>query len=125
MINEYDCIWLHRDGRPTLLGQNFYDRLLGPNATPEQRFELCGYTLAELTEFWRSTRRYAGVMYLAYLDADFPVLNCNTCDNFRDVDACNSNHSLMTTWAKRPSRWACASCFIGNPICRMSSEATA
>ena len=24
-------------------------------------------------------------MYLAYLDADFPVLNCNTCDNFRDV----------------------------------------
>ena len=85
MINEYDCIWLHRDGRPTLLGQNFYDRLLGPNATAEQRFELCGYTLAELTEFWRSTRRYAGVMYLAYLDADFPGLNCNTCDNFRDV----------------------------------------
>jgi hypothetical protein len=24
-------------------------------------------------------------MYLAYLDADFPTLNCNTCDNFRDV----------------------------------------
>jgi hypothetical protein len=86
MINEYDCTWLHRDGRPTLLGQNFYDRLLGPHATAEQRFELGGYTLAELTEFWRSTRRYAGVMYLAYLDADFPELNCNTCDNFRDVE---------------------------------------
>jgi hypothetical protein len=85
IINEYDAIWMHRDGRPTLIGRNFYDRLLGPNSTPQQRFELCGYTLAELTEFWRSTRRYAGVMYLAYLDADYPALHCKTCDNFRDV----------------------------------------
>jgi hypothetical protein len=85
IINEYDCIWLHRDGRPTLLGRRFYDRRLGPHATAEERFELCGYTLGELTEFWRSTRRYAAVMYLAYLDADYPGLPCKTCDNFRDV----------------------------------------
>jgi hypothetical protein len=85
MINEYDCIWLHRDGRPTLLGQNFYDRILGRDAPAEERFELRGYTLGELTEFWRSTRRYAAVMYLAYLDADYPGLPCKTCDNFQDV----------------------------------------
>ena len=36
--------------------------------------------LAGLTEFWRASREYAGVLYLAYLDADLP--HCFTCDNF-------------------------------------------
>jgi hypothetical protein len=39
--------------------------------------------LAGLTEFWRASREHAGVMYLAYLDADLP--HCFTCDNFSDV----------------------------------------
>ena len=41
------------------------------------------YYLAGLTEFWRASREHAGVMYLAYLDADLP--HCFTCDNFADV----------------------------------------
>jgi len=84
IINEYDWLWLNRDGTPTLVSQSVYDHYLGPNATPEQRFELCGYLLAGITEFWRAYRHYAAVMYLAYLDASIP--GSSTCDNFQDVE---------------------------------------
>jgi hypothetical protein len=83
LINEYDWLWLHRNGTPTHLSQKVYDHLLGTNATPQQRFALNGYLLGGLTEFWRAQRRYAAVMYLAYLDGDLP--DAFTCDNFRDV----------------------------------------
>ena len=83
IINEYDTLFVHRDGRPTLASQKEFDYLLGPQATPEQRFELAAYVLAGLTEIWRAHRNYAGVMYLAYLDGDVP--NAVTCDNFRDI----------------------------------------
>ena len=56
---------------------------MGPVATPDQRRQACAYCLAGLTEFWRASREHAGVMYLAYLDADLP--HCFTCDNFSDV----------------------------------------
>jgi len=83
IINEYDWLWLHRDGTPTTLARKVYDHLLGPAATPDQRRKACAYYLAGLTEFWRASREHAGVMYLAYLDADLP--HCFTCDNFSDV----------------------------------------
>ena len=83
IINEYDWLWLHRDGTPTTLARKVYEHLLGPGATPDQRREACAYYLAGLTEFWRASREHAGVMYLAYLDADLP--RCFTCDNFSDV----------------------------------------
>ena len=84
IINEYDWLWLKSDGTPTLVSKFVYDHFVGPNATPEQRFELCGYLLAGITEFWRAYRHYAAVMYLAYLDASLP--DSFTCDNFRDVE---------------------------------------
>jgi len=84
IINEYDWLWLTRDGTPTLVSQCVYDHFLGPDATPAERFELCGYLLAGLTEFWRAYRHYAAVMYLAYLDASIP--GSSTCDNFQDVE---------------------------------------
>ena len=40
IINEYDTLFLHRDGRPTLASRKEFDYLLGPKATPEQRFML-------------------------------------------------------------------------------------
>ena len=83
IINEYDWLWLHRDGTPTVLSKKVFDHLLAPVATPDQRNELCAYLLGGLTEFWRAHRQYAGVMYLAYLDADLP--HAFTCDNFQDV----------------------------------------
>lgn len=83
IINEYDWLWLHRDGTPTHLTRKVFDSLLGPKADPEQRFALNGRLLGELTEFWRAQRKHAGVLYLAYLDGDLPP--AFTCDNFRDV----------------------------------------
>lgn len=83
IINEYDWLWLHRDGTPTALTKKVFDSLLGANATPDQRREFLAYNLAGLTEYWRAQRQHAGVLYLAYLDGDLP--NAFTCDNFRDV----------------------------------------
>jgi hypothetical protein len=83
IINEYDWLWLHRDGTPTPLTRRVYDHILGPGATPEQRFATYAYLLAGLTEYWRAFRMHAAVMYLAYLDGDGP--HVFTCDNFRDV----------------------------------------
>jgi hypothetical protein len=84
IINEYDWLWLKRDGTPTILSKSVFDHFAGADASPEQRFEVCGYLLAGLTEFWRAYRHYAAVMYLAYLDASLP--NSFTGDNFRDVE---------------------------------------
>jgi beta-galactosidase len=84
LINEYDWLWLHRDGTPAVLSKPVYDHLLGPNATSAQRFSLCAYLLGGLSEYWRAHRNYAAVMYLAYLDADLP--HCFTCDNLVDVE---------------------------------------
>jgi len=83
IINEYDWLWLHRDGTPTVLTRKVFDHILPPNATAEQRFETSAYLLAGLTEYFRAFRKYAGVLYLAYLDAEGPHIY--TCDNFRDV----------------------------------------
>ena len=83
IINEYDWLWLHRDGTPTILTKKVYDDVLGPDATPGQRRAFYAYSLAGLTEFWRTQRQHAGVLYLAYLDGDLP--HAFTCDNFRDV----------------------------------------
>jgi hypothetical protein len=84
LINEYDWLWLHRDGTPTHLTRKVYDHLLGPDATPQARLALNGYLLGGLTEYWRSQRQHAGVLYLAYLDGDLP--HAFTCDNFRNIE---------------------------------------
>jgi hypothetical protein len=83
IINEYDWLWLHRDGRPTGLSQKVYEHLLGPQNNAAKRYDLYAYLLAGLTEHWRATRRYAGVLYLAYLDGEGP--HTYTADNFRDA----------------------------------------
>jgi hypothetical protein len=84
IINEYDWLWLKRDGTPTFLSKGVFEHFVGPDASPEQRFEICAYLLAGITEFWRAYRHYAAVMYLAYIDASLP--NSFTCDNFRDPE---------------------------------------
>ncbi len=84
ILNEYDSLFLKRDGTPVFWTGKFFDSLLGPDASPDERYRLRAYLLAGLTEFWRAFRFYAGVMYLAYLDADLP--HSVTCDNFRDPE---------------------------------------
>ena len=84
IINEYDSLFLKRDGTPVFFTRKFYDALVGADASREKRFALRAYLLAGLTEFWRAFRHYAGVMYFSYLDADLP--HSVTCDNFLDVE---------------------------------------
>lgn len=96
IINEYDWLWLHRDGTPTHLTRKVFDSLLGPDANPRDRFAHSAYLLGGLSEFWRAQRQHAGVLYLAYLDGDLP--HAFTCDNFRsvgDLQLDGSFHSCM------------------------------
>jgi hypothetical protein len=84
IINEYDWLWLRRDGTPTVATEKLYPKYLGPNATPQQRFALNAYLLAGLTEFWRVHRHHAGVQHYGYLIYDQPL--GYTCDHFIDVE---------------------------------------
>jgi beta-galactosidase len=83
ILNEYGWVWLNRDGSPTLLTDKLYPKLLGPNSTTEQRFELNAYLLAGLTEFWRAHRNHAAVLHFVYLTCSYPVVF--TSDHFLDV----------------------------------------
>jgi hypothetical protein len=67
VINEYGWLWLNRDGTPTTLTEQLYQRLLGTNATTAQRFHLQATYLAAETEFWRAHRKAAAVMHFTTL----------------------------------------------------------
>lgn len=72
LINEYAWLWLNRDGTPTCLTENVYEKLLGPDSTTEQRRVLYAKYLAALTEFWRSGRQCAGVLHFCGLGYSRP-----------------------------------------------------
>lgn len=67
IINEYDWLWLDRDGKPTALTDRVYASLLGPDSTVDQRRRLHARYVAALTEFWRCHRHAAGVMHFCSL----------------------------------------------------------
>jgi hypothetical protein len=87
LINEYGWIWLNRDGTTTTLTDRVYDNLWdGKNLTPQQRLEIYGRRLAELTEYWRAHRKAAGILHfcgLAYSRSDEP--RGQTSDHFTDI----------------------------------------
>jgi len=72
IINEYAWLWLNRDGTPTCLTANVYEKLLGPDSTTEQRRLLYAKYLAALTEFWRTHRECAGVLHFCGLGYSRP-----------------------------------------------------
>ena len=84
IINEYDWLWLNRDGSPTTLSRKVYANLLGTNATPAQRWHLNARYNAALTEFWRAHRACAGVLHFCGLG--YSRTNGQTCDNFIDIE---------------------------------------
>jgi len=84
IINEYDWLWLNRDGSPTTLSRKVYENLLGTNATMAQRRHLNARYNAALTEFWRSHRACAGVLHFCGLG--YSRTNGQTCDNFIDLE---------------------------------------
>ncbi len=84
IINEYDWLWLNRDGSPTTLSRKVYENLLGTNATAAQRWHLNARYHAALTEFWRGHRACAGVLHFCGLG--YSRTNGQTCDNFIDIE---------------------------------------
>jgi hypothetical protein len=84
IINEYDWLWLNRDGSPTTLSGKVYENLLGPKATAAQRRLLCARYNAALTEFWRAHRACAGVLHFCGLG--YSRTNGQTSDNFIDLE---------------------------------------
>jgi hypothetical protein len=80
IINEYDWLWLNRDGSPTTLSRTVFENLLGADATSAQRRYLAARYLAALTEFWRAHRACAGVLHFCGLG--YSRTNGQTCDNF-------------------------------------------
>lgn len=95
IVNEFDWLWLDRQGNPTTLTRQLYDARLGPDATPEQRREFCADNTAALTEYWRARRKAAGVLHFCYLTYSRP--NGQTCDNFVDL----RNLVLEPRWLAR------------------------
>ena len=83
IINEYDWLWLNRDGSPTALSRKVFENLLGTNSTAAQRRHLSARYHAALTEFWRAHRACAGVLHFCGLG--YSRTNGQTCDNFMDI----------------------------------------
>ncbi len=89
ILNEYGWLWLNRDGSPTELTKTLYPKLLGPNATADQRLELNAYLLGGITEYWRAYRQYAGVLHFVYLMSSDPM--GYTADHFRNIQKLELN----------------------------------
>lgn len=83
LINEYGWLWINRDGSLPTLTVAVYERLLGEQASVEDRFRYYARTLAAKTEFWRVRRRCAGVLHFCGLGYSRP--DGQTSDNFADV----------------------------------------
>jgi beta-galactosidase len=62
IINEYDILWLNRDGSPTTFTKVIYEKLYPESDTPEKRFEQRAKLMGMLTEYWRAHRKVAGVL---------------------------------------------------------------
>jgi len=84
ILNEYASEWINRDGTATKIGRPFYDRVLGPDATPAQRRHLYARIAAAKTEYWRSHRKLAALMHFCALGYSRP--DGATSDNFIDVE---------------------------------------
>ena len=83
LINEYGWLWINRDGSLPTLTVDVYKRLLGENATVEERRHYYARTLAAKTEFWRGRRQCAGVLHFCGLGYSRP--DSQTSDNWVDV----------------------------------------
>lgn len=83
ILNEYGWLWLNRDGSPTRLTEKLYPLLVGPDSTKEERFAMQNYLLAGETEYFRTHRKYAGVLHFVYLTNSGP--GGFTSDHFTDV----------------------------------------
>lgn len=83
IVNEYEWLWLTREGNPTTLTRDLYKNLLGATPSVEKlRYTAATYAAA-LTEFWRHNRKVFGVQHFCVLG--YSRDDGQTSDNFTDV----------------------------------------
>ena len=86
IINEYEWLWLNRDGSTTTLTDKVYDAVFGKDLTKEQRIYLSTRYIGMITEYWRAHRMCAGVLHFCGLGYSRPVApRGQTSDNFIDI----------------------------------------
>lgn len=86
IINEYDWLWLNRNGSTTTLTDLVYKNAFPEADTPEKRFEVLARNLGILTEYWRVHRKAGAVMYFCGLGYSRPEKpRGQTSDNFIDI----------------------------------------
>lgn len=71
LVNEYGWVWLWRNGTPSKLTVEVYDKYLGKNSTPKDRWQLQAYWLQLETEWLRSNRNIAGVLAFCHLTNNY------------------------------------------------------
>jgi beta-galactosidase len=87
VVNEYDWLWINRDGSSTVLTDSVYIHLFGEHLTSTQRRIIHAENVAMLTEYWRCHRKCAAVMHfcgLGYSRTSKP--RGATSDNFIDIN---------------------------------------
>jgi hypothetical protein len=72
VINEYDWLWLNRDGSVTFNSDSVYIKLFGKNITVEKRRIIHAENIAILTEYWRCHRKAAALMHFCELSYSRP-----------------------------------------------------
>lgn len=87
IINEYDWLWINRDGTPTTLTDKVYSTLWGNDLTPDERRRIRAENVGILTEYWRCHRRCAAIMHFCGLTYSRSVEpRGQTSDIFLDVE---------------------------------------
>lgn len=86
LVNEYGWNWLWRDGQPSKLTKNMYDRLLGEDATPEERRNFQAYWTACETEWIRGERTMAGVLAFTHLTNNYGYTGDWYMNNIKDLE---------------------------------------
>ncbi|MBN2001268.1 hypothetical protein JW935_27235 [candidate division KSB1 bacterium] len=100
ILNEYAWLWLNRDGTPTSLTANIYEKLLSPGASTQQLRYFYARRLAALTEFWRMHRRCAAVMHFCGLGYSRPGGGERpeagaTSDHFIELESLNFENNFL------------------------------
>ena len=85
LVNEYGWIWLWRDGSPSKLTVETYEKYLGKNSTAEQRRNFQAYDLQLETEWLRSNRNIAGVLAFCYLTNNYGYTGDWFIGNIKDL----------------------------------------
>ena len=99
IVNEYNSMFLTRDGTPTPGSKKVYEDLIGPDSTIQQRRVLCARLLAAQTEFWRCHRKCAAVMQFCA----FGLLETRW-RNQRQLDGRGETHLGAAVLPVRPRR---------------------